>query len=325
MKRVIIILVLFSGLMISATQSEKIPQAQISNKLIKANLYLPDSQIGYYRATRFDWSGIIPSLEFKGHSYFGQWFPKYDPETHDAIMGPVEDFTPSGFDKAKAGDTFFKPGVGMLVKPDEKPYSSFKLYLIKNHGEWKIKKKADQVQFVHILNDIDYSYEYTKTVQLVKGKPELVLAHTLKNTGKSPIETDVYNHNFPMIDKGPSGPDITVTFAFNPGGTFRGPADIAYFQNQKLVLKRELKNGETIYCGGLTGFGDTSKDYDFKIENVKTGAGVRITSNQPLSKLVLWACPTTLCPEPYLHIKVDPGQEYSWKIFYEFYTFEIAK
>jgi hypothetical protein len=53
---------------------------------------------------------------------------------------------------------------------------------------------------------------------------------------------------------------------------------------------------------------------------VKTGAGVRITSDQPLSKLVFWSAPATICPEPYITIKVNPGQEYSWKIMYEFYT-----
>src|SRR5690625_8028790 len=48
------------------------PKAIISNGLIEATLYLPDKQTGYYRATRFDWSGVIGSLEYNGHSYFGQ-------------------------------------------------------------------------------------------------------------------------------------------------------------------------------------------------------------------------------------------------------------
>jgi hypothetical protein len=47
---------------------------------------------GYYRATRFDWSGVVASLEFQGHNYFGVWFPHYDPKLHDAITGPVEEY-----------------------------------------------------------------------------------------------------------------------------------------------------------------------------------------------------------------------------------------
>src|SRR5262245_8293430 len=42
------------------------PQAEISNGVLKAQFYLPDAQKGFYRGTRFDWSGVIGSLEFKG-------------------------------------------------------------------------------------------------------------------------------------------------------------------------------------------------------------------------------------------------------------------
>jgi hypothetical protein len=68
------------------------PSAEISNGLITAELYLPDPEKGYYRGTRFDWSGNMYSLKTKDHEYFGQWFEKYDPKLHDAIMGPVEEF-----------------------------------------------------------------------------------------------------------------------------------------------------------------------------------------------------------------------------------------
>ncbi len=52
------------------------PEAGISNGSIDAKLYLPDADRGYYRGTRFDWSGVIPSLRYKGHEYFGQWFER---------------------------------------------------------------------------------------------------------------------------------------------------------------------------------------------------------------------------------------------------------
>ena len=66
------------------------PQAEISSGDLRARLYLPDPGVGYYRATRFDWAGVIPSLTYKGVEYFGQWFPRYDPKLHDSIQGPVE-------------------------------------------------------------------------------------------------------------------------------------------------------------------------------------------------------------------------------------------
>ena len=51
------------------TRFTSFPEARISNGAIAAKLYLPDAQRGFYRSTRFDWSGMISSLEFNGHQY----------------------------------------------------------------------------------------------------------------------------------------------------------------------------------------------------------------------------------------------------------------
>jgi len=131
--------------------SQEIPQAEISNGLITAKLYLPDSSHGYYRATRFDWSGLIPSLEHDGHQYFGKWFEKYDPKAHESVMGPVEEFSPIGYENAAIGASFLKIGVGTLVKPEEESYNKFKLYEIQNHGSWQVIEKSNELTFKHIL------------------------------------------------------------------------------------------------------------------------------------------------------------------------------
>jgi hypothetical protein len=312
---------LLSGLIIGTMPLLKFPQAEITNGIINATLYLPDTQEGYYRGTRFDWSGNMPVLEYNGHEYFGQWFTKYNPEIHDAIMGPVQDFTPLDYSETKPGGSFLKIGIGVLSKPDNEPYDYTRLYPIINPGKWTVTKQSDQVRFTHDLKDKDYSYQYEKTVQLIKDKPEMVLTNTLRNTGTCTIETSVYDHNFFVIDKQPIGPGFKVTFPFNITGQGRGFGELAEINSNQILFLRDLKSEETVYCGGLQGFGTNSNDYDIKIENRTTGAGVRITCDQPLLKLVFWACSTTLCPEPYIKIKVDPGQEFSWKIFYTFYTF----
>lgn len=323
MKKTYLIICILSCLMISATQQEKFPEAEITNGIMRARFYLPDSGKGYYQATRFDWSGIITSLEYKGHNYYGQWFEKYSPTIHDAVMGPVEEFGPVGYSDAKAGGSFIKIGIGSLSKPDESVYNNFKLYQIANPGKWKVKKKSDQIQFIHELNDAEYSYEYTKTVKLTKGKPEMVLTHTLRNTGRRTIETSVYDHNFLVIDKQPTGPGYVIKFPVNVTGKGQGIGDIAQIQGNQMTFLRDLAKSEKIYCGALQGFSNTAKEYDFRVENLKTGAGVRITCDQPILKLVFWASSTTVCPEPYIQIKVEPGKEFNWKIFYEYYTIDI--
>ncbi len=304
---------------ISATTFVKPPEAEITNGLIHARLYLPDPGNGYYRGSRFDWSGVIADLEFKGHTYYGQWFSKYDPRMHDAIMGPVEDFYPVGFDEAKPGESFLKIGIGILARPDTSLYSIVPPYEILNPGKWKVKTKSDRVEFLHTLNDSLYAYEYKKTIVLVKGKSEMFISHTLKNTGKKAIETSVYDHNFFMLDKQTTGPGFTITFPFNLTGEGVKP-DLAEIRGNQIVFIKELAKNEHVYYTSLLGYGDSAKDYDIKVENQNTGAGARITCDRPLSKLVFWSASTTVCPEPFIQIKVNPGESFSWRISYNYYS-----
>lgn len=326
MKKKIIFICLFFSFYCLAAKVADPPQSSIANGLISAKLYLPDADKGYYQATRFDWSGLVASLEYKGHSYFGKWFENYSPKTHDAVTGPVESFGPVGYEDAKPGETFIDIGVGVLRKPVEKDYQPFKLYDIVDGGKWTAKTKSDRVEFTQVLHDsTGYAYIYTKTVRLVKGKPQLVLEHSLKNTGQKAIETDVFDHNFPMLDKEPTGPNMKIIFPFNVQAEGKGWGMLAKTNGNEINFVRELGKTEQVYSAGLQGFGNTAKDYDFEIQNQKTGAGVRITGDRPLEKLVYWACSTTACPEPYIKLSVLPGKETKWNINYEFYTFSPDK
>jgi hypothetical protein len=301
------------------------PQADISNSILKVSLYLPDAEKGYYRATRFDWSGQIPSLEYKGHTYFGVWNPApYDPKLHDAITGPVEEFLTDGmglgYADAKPGGTFIKVGVGVIRKPDEPKFQQFKTYEIVDPGKWTVKRKSDSIAFTQIVKDpaSGYAYEYTKTVRLVKGQPRMVLEHRLKNTGMKVIASDVYEHNFYMIDKQPTGPDVVVKFPFevHATGDFRGLAET---RGKDLVYLKELVDRQSAQSE-LTGFSADPRDYDISEENLKTGAGVRQTSDRPLVRINYWSIRTTACPEAYIRMRIEPGKEFTWRIEYDFYT-----
>lgn len=319
MKKSAVILLFSSFLIIYAFQDMKNPNSVIKSKFISARLLLPDVQNGYYRGTRFDWSGVISDLTYNGHSFFGKWFEKYNPTLHDAIMGPVEEFAPLGFNEAAPGENFVMIGIGSVKKPDNKSHDRFGYYEIVDPGKWEVKEKDDQIEFKHKLYTDEYSYDYAKTVRVLKDQPVLEISHILKNTGRKAILTDVYNHNFFVFDNQPVGPDFFVDFPFKPSGEGQGFGSIAEMQGNRINFKRNLNKGETVFCGSVTGFGNDSKDLDIKVENTKTGTGVRITGDRPLSKLIFWSCPTTLCPETYVDIKIEPGQEFTWKFRYEFY------
>ena len=288
------------------------PQIEIANASTRAKLYLPDADKGYYRATRFDWSGVVANLEHNGHSYFGVWFEGYDPKRHDAITGPVESFNAIGYDEAAPGGSFLRIGVGWLRRPEDARVNDFKTYDIVDSGKWETRNGADWVEFTQTLPD---TYVYRKTVRLVRD--QLVLEHSLKNTGKKALETNVFNHDFYMLDNQPTSADIAVKFPFaaQSGPDWRGPGEL---RGKELVYRQELQKGQTV-SGEIKGYGASAADYDFRVENRKTGVGVRQTGDRPLSRLYFWSIRTTVCPEAYIHIRVEPGKEETWRTAYEFY------
>jgi hypothetical protein len=314
---------LVAAALLAPLYGQDYPRAGIDNGILKAGLYLPDAVKGSYRATRFDWSGIVYSLEFKGHQYFGQWYPTHDPLVHDAITGPAESFDTDGaglgYAEAQGGGQFIRIGVGVVEKPEERSFSAFKTYKVVDPGKWKVSQGKNWVEFQQTLTSkIGYAYVYTKRITLVEGKPEMVIGHSLKNTGNQMISTTQYNHNFFVMDGKMSGPGVTLKF----------PYEVKAVADFKGML--EAKGRELTYLKGFTGnqsaqsllqgYGPTAEDYDIVIENKLAGAGVKITGDRPIVRFNFWTRKETVCPEPYIQLKVPSGKTEKWETRYQFYT-----
>jgi hypothetical protein len=314
----------------SNAQQTTAPHAQISNGLVNAVVYLPDANNGYYRASRFDWSGSVACLTYKGHTYFGvwsgDWAPKYDPLTNDAITGPVEEFRAADgksapfYDEAKSGGLFVKPGVGLLRRLDDKPFDLRVRYPIVDGGKWTVHSSKDAVSFRQGLKSspIGVAYVYTKTLKLDKQAPVLALEHTLKNTGTKTMDIELYEHDFYMLDNEPTGPAISVRFPFE-GKPSQPLQNGAHIDGKQLVFGQELKPGEEVQRD-ILGSSNSVSDYDLFIENSRTGAGVEQSADVPLASMHLWAIRRTVCPEAYIHLNIPPGQTAHWTIRYRFYT-----
>jgi hypothetical protein len=185
-------------------------------------------------------------------------------------------------------------------------------------GKRSVRITPEAVEFVQEIAANGYAYAYRKTVRLSKDKPELVLEHHLKNTGQKQIETNVYNHNFLVIDEQCSGPDFTLRFPFELKAV-QDKLGVVQARGKELIYTRELQKDERAMVQ-VSGFGPKASDYDIRVENRKTGTGVRITADQPLARMVVWSIRPTRCPEPFIDVRVEPGGEFTWRIAYEFYT-----
>ena len=311
-------------------------EVEIANRVIHVRLYLPDAYSGFYHGTRFDWAGVMGGLEYAGHNYYPQWFQRMDPKVQDfiydgadivaspctAITGPVEEFgTPLGFDEAKAGGNFIKMGVAVLRKPDDAKYSAFRLYPIADGGKRTQTWKRDSIEFTHELSDAatGYAYLYRKTISVIGDKPQMVLDHSLRNTGKRVIQTSVYNHNFLYLDRQAPSPDFSLTFPFKISASQPPENGLAEIRDNQITFSKTLTGQDRVYLD-LRGFGPEAKDYDIRVENRRLGAGLRITADRPLSRLALWAIRAPLSIEPFININIEPGAEFTWRITYDYYT-----
>ena len=309
----------------STAGAEPHPTAHLTNGLVEASVYLPDAESGYYRATRFDWSGVIYRLGYAGHEYFDEWQDSDDPYLHDRITGPVDCFSPLdplGYDEAPAGGSFLRIGVGMCEKPDEEAFVRTNTYRILDHGTRQVTRGANWIEFVHHLGgpQSDYAYRYAKRLTLTPGTPEMVIDYVLENVGRLPIETTVYNHNFFVIDEQPTGPDFVVRFPFAPVAD-RELNWAATVRGRELVFGEPVPEGSAVF-GYFEGYGTSADDHRFEIENRHVGAGVRVATDKPLARLRLWAPSTTVCPEPFVALDIRPGHADRWSTRYEFYELE---
>jgi len=297
------------------------PYATIDAGEIVADVYLPDTENAFYRGTRFDWSGIVGSLRFHGHEYFGQWKDFHDPQYHDCITGPAEEFEAvdspdQDFLRAAQGSPFLRLGVGLLRKIGDGDFRRFHTYPIVDDSGWQTSIASDQVSFEHTAaSSTGLSYQYRKTLRLEAQAPVLWLEHTLCNTGRIPIVTRHYNHNFFRIDGLPPDPSLHVTTPF-PLSLKNPVNEPLTIEGRTVSLSRALSRGESVLAEAR----QQNERYEIDIFQQATAVGVRICADRPLVRLLLWASSRVLCPEPYIDIHVQPGKCFSWNLSYTFYT-----
>ena len=214
------------------------PTVGIRNGQIEAKIYLPDPVNGFYRSTRFDWSGAIGSIKYRGHDFYGPWFYRIDPAVYDL-----------GYDEKGVISAPFTAMVGPVEEfgTDDR-YDHSRTYTLVDPGKWTVKKSRDSVEFTQVLDDaVDgYAYIYRKVIRLLPGKPQMVIEQSLKNTGKHPIHSTVYDHNFLVLDgEGPSQ-DLTITVPFPIESPRPATAGLLEVRGNQLVYVKTLENEDQV-------------------------------------------------------------------------------
>ena len=92
---------------------------------------------------------------------------------------------------------------------------------------------------------------------------------------------------------------------------------MAEIRGKEIVYRKTLEGQDRVMTE-MNGFGAVVSDYDVLVRNIKTGAGVRITADRPLARLMLWSIRAVLSAEPFVEFAVNPGEAYTWKLNYRY-------
>lgn len=300
------------------------PLIRLNNGVIEALVFLPDADNGYYRGSRFDWSGIIGQVTYLGHTYFRPWQHSvarevppdpHNPENPNDGAGTVEEFRePCGYSDAIPGGQFLKIGVGVLIKPGDLPYDFSRKYEISKPGKWKVSNEENQVKLVQKLStDFGFAYQYTKMITLQPDEPKIIVNHKLSNQGQKQITTSTYCHNFILLDGMEAGSGYEIKFKTSVEASKLSKEYATIHDNCISLL-------QSIPAKGTIGAPVMVKELQNHVEvlNHFTGTSVAISGTQTLASFYVWISATAVCPEPMIEIDLKPGETSSWENCYAF-------
>ncbi|MFC1650421.1 hypothetical protein ACFL2X_02520 [Candidatus Latescibacterota bacterium] len=298
----------------------------LSNGVVETTVFLPDAKNGFSRSVRYDWSGHTWDLTWNGHSYFLQRNEKYPlplNQVHDPLFphngaGFASEFYANG--KEDGCKTYLKVGIGHLDSGDSN--------IIIDSGVWTIRRGKNLVEFIHSLEEsCGYGYIYLKKMELTAGKPEMVISHSLRNTGTKAIRTQQYIHNFFCIDNEYSGRNYQLDLPFAPIFERVYPEKLAekmnfepyaVFRDNTLYFMKDIEKGNSLFAV-FSGFDESLSHNHCIIRNTRTGACVDISGDFSLWGNRFWAEANSFCPELFIEISVEPGETQSWKQVYTFF------
>ncbi len=295
------------------------PKLELDNGKIRVSVYLPDAVRGYYRGTRFDWSGIIERVDTTRHRFYQPLHAVHDPHTHDCVSGPAEEFAmfhPMGYREAAPGESFVKVGVGLLRKRDDSEYQFNGDYELVRPGGWQIEHGPHAITFRQDLeDDRGWAYRYHKVIRLAHDAPELTIRHDLENLGIKHIDIDHYNHNFTLIDGAHYGSDYRVEFPFSTTIPIRINRR-AWFRGNAIEVPEPLGDA-SLWIPLYEGAART--EYNGAVVTHRpSGASVDFRGDAPITRMVFWAVERAACPEPFIRLRLAPGQAKAWSTRYRY-------
>ena len=246
---------------------------------------------------------------------------------------------PEDLSTVKSGETFTKPGVGILTQlKDRAPYYIFGDYPVKpfkvliDHGE-------DFVSFTELPETTDGTkseYPLTITKKLALKGNKICIETTVKNEGDKEVSINEYQHNFFSANKKPIGPDYKMILpyakditgeefifdALDENGVIVGKAESPISWRGKEITWNKNTEGLAIFKeltrDKLIDEGDSVPEYYYELCDTKEGLYVREGGNFFPSKITVWGVEHVMCAENFIDITLSSGESTNYARVWEF-------
>ena len=290
----------------------------LTNKNIKLIIDFP---LENYNYSRFDWTGKIVELHYKGIQLTST--EELNASNQNTLgKGLYNEFgidSPLGFKKAGIGSWFHKIGVGLLKKEDSY-YDFQKGYPIKP-PQFKVLQQpfelVIQCESAHLNG---YGYFLQKKIVLLENG--FSIKYYLENKGVLPIITSEYNHNFLSINNQTIGEDYILTFPFEIDyqnfGENVNPDGVVSIEQNGIKFLGNPKN--QFFFSNLTG-GKKIKA-SWKLENIASKIGISEIVDFETDSINLWGWKHVISPELFINLNIKPGESKEWMRNYEVYELE---
>lgn len=281
----------------------------LQNDRLKVEIAYPGSG---YRGSRFDWTGFVTQVTLDGRHTF--CVPEsLVPGRGSGGAGLCNEFgihEPIGYEDAAVGEQFSKLGVGLLTRPDGKPYDFFRPYEIQPFPV-HVETGVDKVVFTsEPLACRGYAARLTKSLSIQDNK--LLIEYRLENVGERSLKTTEYVHNFIGIDGHRIGPDYELRLPYPI--ELSEPAEIFELSDNRISWRWTPESD--FYCipGGFPG----GEVHQWELMHKPSGVGIREESRLPVGRVCLWGTTHVASPEVFIGINLAPGDTQTWSRGYEF-------
>ncbi len=272
-----------------------------------------------YTGSRFDWNGLVSSVQFRDIELLSQEKPRFQRNPARFGRGLHNEFgikKAVGYDDCAPGEWFPKIGTGWL-KRDANPYFFYTDYSLETLSFEDSTDGQDTVIFSCDSGRRNgYEYRYVKRISLSGNS--FTIAYTLENRGDKNISTDEYVHNFLIFSGKCVSPGYVLSFPWKIADVTLServdPDGILSVSGREITFTGKARS--QFYLGGLNGEKTVADGLAAAWRLERSGVYLAEQGNFLPDAVHVWGWKHVVSPEVFFPFSLEPGASVSWERIY---------